>query len=175
MSKKHLRKKFYVDKKVQGALVRRAASYWVTSIGVVGMLTALAWLFVGPGTGAFVVSSEMLRLGFWALSIGVLVAALLTPIVVFDFVRLSHRFTGPMVRLRDSMERSAAGESIDPIRFRDGDFWQEIATGFNGMQSRIDALEAALADERQRSGTLPTVIEPVAESQGFDQEDLVCG
>ena len=49
MSDRRERHAYFVDKKVQGALLVRAARYWVLSLVVVGALTILGWMFVSPG------------------------------------------------------------------------------------------------------------------------------
>ncbi|MEQ8848844.1 hypothetical protein [Botrimarina sp.] len=138
MSKRHLRKRLYVDRKVQGALIARAARYWAVSVTVVAMLTVIGWVFLAPGVGALVRSPELLRGVLTCLVISVVVSGLLLPIVLYDLVRFTHRFAGPMVRLRESMRRVAAGETVETLRFRDGDYWQEFADAFNAMQARIE-------------------------------------
>lgn len=123
-AKKHLRKRFFVDKSIQGGLAMRAARYWALSIAVVGMLTVIGWVFVAPGIAAITAMTTLM------------------PVVIFDLVKFSHRFAGPMVRLRNSMLKVAAGEHVEPIRFRDGDYWKELADAFNAMQERIERAES---------------------------------
>ena len=76
---------------------------------------------------------------------------LVLPVVMFDMSRLTNRFAGPLFRLRGSMRRLARGERVDPVHFRENDYWQEIAEEFNAIVARIDRLES----ERQAT-------EPVA-------------
>lgn len=102
------------------------------------MLTVVGWIFFAPGLGALVQSPELLRGVLVCLAISVVVSGLLLPVVLYDLVRFTHRFAGPMVRLRECMRRSAAGESVGALRFRDEDYWQEFADAFNAMQARID-------------------------------------
>lgn len=139
MSKKHLRKHLFVDRRVQGAIALRAARYWVLSLAVVGMLTATGWVYYSPGLAAIADSPEKLKSLLVGLVAALLVSGLLLPVVLYDLVRFTNRFAGPMVRLREAMQRAAAGESVEPIRFRDGDYWQEFADAFNAMQSRLDS------------------------------------
>ena len=149
MSKKHLRKRYFVDRRVQGALAARAMRYWALSVAVVGMLTVVGWVFVAPGIAALVESPDKLRATVACLAVAVATSTLLLPVVLYDLVRFSHRFVGPMVRLRESMRRAAAGESVSPVRFRDDDYWQEFADAFNAMQARLEAAE------RRPSGAEP--------------------
>lgn len=62
---------------------------------------------------------------------------LLLPLVIADIVRLSNQFVGPLLRLRRSMRQLARGEYVEPIEFRDTDFWQDFADEFNGVVARI--------------------------------------
>jgi hypothetical protein len=50
---------------------------------------------------------------------------------------LSNRFVGPLVRLRRSMRKLARGEHVDPICFRDNDFWHDFANEFNAVAARV--------------------------------------
>jgi hypothetical protein len=56
---------------------------------------------------------------------------LLLPLVVYDLLQVTNRFAGPIFRLRRSMRDLAQGIPVMPIRFRDGDFWQDFASDFN--------------------------------------------
>lgn len=149
MSKKHLRKRYFVDAKIQGSLVGRAVRYWGLSVSVVGMLTVVGWIFVAPGLAALVESPERLRATVLCLLIAISVSALLLPVVLYDMVRFSHRFAGPMVRLRDCMRRAAAGEEVGPLRFRDDDYWQELADAFNAMQVRMNGQTTSAGQTRR--------------------------
>ena len=68
-----------------------------------------------------------------------LVTVALTPIFLRDLCVLSNRFVGPMVRLRRSMRALADGEEVAHLKFRDNDFWHEIASDFNRLAARVEA------------------------------------
>ena len=65
------------------------------------------------------------------------ISLVLLPLVVFDILRLSNRFVGPLLRLRQSMRQLAQGEHVDPIEFRCNDFWREFADEFNAVLARV--------------------------------------
>jgi len=123
------RKKHFVDREVQGALSRRVALYLWLVVVLIALLSTI-WIFLldGPLSGRQLVERSWTRFGpAW-------IAALLSiPVVVFDCIRFSNRFAGPMVRLRRSMRELAAGKEVKPIRFRNGDFWCDFADDFNEM------------------------------------------
>ena len=130
-----LRKRFFVDYRVQGALIVRVVLYWLMCL-LTMMLLLLGWgMIAGPVRPLNAHLTEL-----WAFYGPAAVASLLLlPAVVFDLVRLSNRFAGPMFRLRRSMHDLAQGKPVAAVRFRQGDFWQEFADDFNTV--------AALAEE----------------------------
>jgi hypothetical protein len=146
MSAKTKRSKYFVDSKVQGLLLRRAARYWFFSLALVGCLTVLGWVFITPGIGVLVASREQLTGLLSAFSVAVGVAVLLLPVALCDLLRVSNRFVGPVVRLRRQMDAAARGEHVEPVRFRDGDVWQEFANSFNALNERLQRLEADRAE-----------------------------
>jgi hypothetical protein len=141
---KAMRKQLFVDPKVQGALVGRAVLYWVVCIITIALML-LCWRIVtGPARPFYTHFDDM-----WFFYGPAMVAScLLLPLIVVDIVRLSNRFTGPMLRLRRSMRALARGEHVDPIEFRDTDFWQDFADEFNQLLVRVQGPpDEAEADE----------------------------
>jgi hypothetical protein len=72
--------------------------------------------------------------------------------VIYDVVRMSNRFCGPLFRLRRSIRALSRGEHVDPISFREGDFWPEIAQEFNTLlvrAQRNDVLTDAVAKSEE--------------------------
>ena len=62
-----------------------------------------------------------------------------------------------MVRVRWTLQKIAAGEDVKPLKFRDGDFWQEFSDDFN----------AAMLKQRERQPA--ATVEPTDSDQ--PQED----
>ena len=44
---------------------------------------------------------------------------------------ISHRVAGPIYRMRRHLQEAAAGRAPQPIRFRQGDYFQELADAYN--------------------------------------------
>ena len=82
-------------------------------------------------TGPFESLPEIFAALWFQYAPALVVAALVLPLILFDVVRISNRFVGPVYRLRQSMRRLARGEEVQPIKFREGDFWQTFADEFN--------------------------------------------
>ena len=74
-------------------------------------------------------------------SLALIVLFALVPYFFLDLTKLSHRFTGPMIRFEDALKRAASGEPVEPIQFRDGDFWGEMAENFNSVMKQIPAID----------------------------------
>jgi len=140
MSNQHKkRKQIFVDPKVQGALVLRVVIYWCFCLGTMTIML-LSWnMLTVPARMPWTHLDDM-----WFHYGPVLVASFcLLPIVMIDIVKVSNRFAGPLVRLRRSMRQLAAGEPVRPIRFRDGDFWQDFADEFNDVLARVQGDESS--------------------------------
>jgi hypothetical protein len=54
-------------------------------------------------------------------------------------IYLSHKVAGPLYRLRTSIEAMEAEGALKPIKFRDGDYFQEIPILFNRMVEKVTA------------------------------------
>ena len=75
-------------------------------------------------------------------------------------MRVSNQFVGPLYRLRRNMRELAAGESVRPIKFRDGDFGHEFADEFNELARKMQALREGGPDAS--TSAMDESAEPVA-------------
>ena len=86
------------------------------------------------GTSDFPTATEALATFWQNYHMAIVGCVFIIPIVVRDLVKLTHRFAGPMLRMRRLMKQVANGEHVEPVRFRDGDFWQDFAVRLCGLQ-----------------------------------------
>lgn len=142
--KKYLRKCLFVDPKVQGALVARVVLYWVFClIGITLML--LCWQIVTGPRQPYILHLSNL----WSNYGPALIASfVLLPLVIVDITRFSNRIVGPLFRLRRSMRELARGQCVEPLEFRNDDFWQEVANEFNAISAHMPV--AVEKDEAER-------------------------
>ncbi|WP_425396251.1 HAMP domain-containing protein [Aeoliella sp.] len=127
------RGKEYVDPQVQGALWRRLVVHWLAYTGIALLLVVgLEWM-----SDPFQSISEVVTRAWWTYSPMLLVLACLIPLFVYDSIRLSHRFAGPVFRLRQVIHSLASGSNPERIEFRDNDFWKEIAADMNQVIDRL--------------------------------------
>ncbi len=147
-----MRKRLFVDPKVQGALVVRVGFYWIVCL-ITLTLMLLCWrILTGPARLFYTHFDDM----WFNFGPALIASFVLLPLVIVDIVRLSNRFAGPLVRLRRSMRALARGEEVQPIRFREGDFWQEFADEFNAVLARVQELEKAKETTSERQEPLAT-------------------
>jgi hypothetical protein len=138
---RELRKTKYIDPAVQGALVRRLVLHWlaftaITSLAVIG----LQW-FEDP----FATLGQTLQQAWASYGAVVLILACLAPVFIYDSIKVSSRFTGPIHRLREGLATLATGQSVSTLTFRDDDFWQELAKDFNRVAERVRGGDASAA------------------------------
>ena len=133
---------FFVDRVVQGRFGWKVVSYWFFCLLAVELFVAcwLVWLY-RPSS-----SLELVGLVMRVCAVPFAASLLLLPIVVFDSLRFSHRFAGPMVRLRRVMNELAEGRSCSPVLLRDGDYWNDIADDLNRVMERVERLENEVRD-----------------------------
>jgi hypothetical protein len=129
------RSQIFIDREVQGALMLRVGFYWLCCLLSI-VLMVLCWNVVtGPPRRFVDLFAEIQERYAPAL----VASLILLPMVMIDVVRLSHRFVGPVVRLRGGLRELATQGQAKPIAFRDGDYWQELAADFNRVAERAES------------------------------------
>ena len=141
MSKEHLRKRYFIDPKVQGALLVRTAGYWMFCLLTIASML-ICWSILSGPTMPFYFHIAEVAQRYGPVMI---LALLLLPLVLSDCIRLSNRFTGPIYRLRRSMRNLAFGKHVAPLAFRTDDYWQEVADEFNAVVARLQHVSTTVA------------------------------
>ena len=161
-----MRQQVWIDRHVQGVLVGRVLLYWS------GIL-----VYFGLSTGGFNWWQNpewTLTEHLWGLfeQIGPCLPTilLLLPLVIFDIVRLSNRFAGPVYRLRKHLTELNQDSQVTPLNFRDEDYWQQLAEPINLLQQKVLFLEQQIqtlsfVHKSLSEGTLPTETESLAEPE----------
>lgn len=151
---KHLRVRSFVDRNVQGRLLRLFIRSWVLSILAVGGLTVIGWLYITPGISGFVGPNSFVVTVLPMVLIAMGASLCVLPLLLWDMVRASHRFAGPLFRFRRHLREAADGGPLVPLHFRDGDDWPDLAEAFNDLIARIQSEQhelAAAAGESDKS------------------------
>ena len=90
----------------------------------------------------------------------IVASVVVLPLFIFDILKLSHKIAGPLERLSAEMQKLADGESVEPLRFRDGDYWPELAEKFNELAEKVQSERESYgycedASEDQSAPALP--------------------
>jgi hypothetical protein len=124
---------FFIDRKVQGALVLRTVIYWLFCLFSVALMLICWRALTGPLQPFRVMAADVYHQHGAVL----LASLILLPISAMDVLRLSNRFVGPVARMRAALAELAAGRSIEPVHFLDDDYWRDLAGNLNEVAARL--------------------------------------
>lgn len=137
------RSKLLVEPSVQMAVAMRLVSLWAGTLVVTAAISVVMAYFREP-TGNLL--AHLSDFKHWMPSFLAFVAIL--PLAVLDLVRFSHRFAGPVHRLRNEMQRLADGQPMQKLKFRKKDYWLSLADDFNRVVARVES-----SQEQRREST----------------------
>ncbi|MCC9603634.1 hypothetical protein LOC67_24055 [Stieleria sp. JC731] len=142
------RRRFLVDPPVQLAIIRRMLMHWCLAVLALMSIGVLVQMMYATETVSI---SEAISKSYAAQAPLLALLFVLMPVYAWDVVKLSHRFAGPMLRLRGILSELADGGTASTLRFRPGDFWHETAADFNrfyethmALKKRCEELESLL-------------------------------
>jgi hypothetical protein len=121
------RKKIWIDR-FQTHLVARVGMYCVLFQAAVW---ALAMIDRAVNGALESILGESALPYCYAIAFGGIVV--LTLGAMYDAIKFAHKLVGPLFRFRKTIQAIAAGEPIDLVRLRDGDFLQDMKDDFNAM------------------------------------------
>lgn len=159
-----LRHKLFIDRDVQGMLLRRTALYGIACALYFTVILLLTESMSDPDES--IVSALLRCLDeaiYWVPGL-----AILAPVVAYDILVFSNRFTGPAFRLQREMQRLVKGESERPLSFRDDDYWVEMADTFNEIRDELMELRQAKKDA---AAAARAESEPALQPRLFSKDD----
>jgi hypothetical protein len=147
-----VRRKKFVDGRVQGALAWRLFCQWFLFVAIAGVSAFILQFSCNP----LLPPGEHFQ-NLWMTYVPLLLSMVfLLPVFIFDTIKLSHRFAGPVLRLRNEMRAVADGGELRRLSFRKGDFWHSLAEDYNALLDRFETdKEVTVYNE--------TVVDEVAE------------
>ena len=140
---RHKRKKIWIDR-FQTTLSGRLALYFLLYQIAVFSLFWIDARLVTLGDSFGMVASTF---GFVLTPLASITLGLL---FIYDAVKTSHKFVGPLYRFRKTIEAVTAGEEVEIVRLRADDQLQEFKDELNAM---LRALERRGAITLKASGT----------------------
>ena len=129
------RKKKFIDSKVQGALIRRITCHYLIFFGTSCTFAFFLQVLTDPFTPLGTHFSKL----WYTQGPFILVAACLLPVFIRDTIMMSHRFVGPILRVRNTIQQASRGDETPLVRLRPGDFWMDLADDLNGLLTKIKA------------------------------------
>jgi hypothetical protein len=141
------RRQLFVDRTVQGGIVLRCLLYWATCLATTFVMLFFWSLLTGPARLSWMTVDQL----WFQYGPAFVASILLLPLVVWDLLKVSNRFAGPVLRLRRELKKLARGEHVNPLFFRRQDHWRDMADDFNRVLSRLKELEAKEARQDRKS------------------------
>lgn len=128
------RGKLFIDDNVQGSLIKRIVLHWCAFF-LLSLLSLFALeYFMGDPALSF---GGHLAVIWGKYAFFILLMLAVVPTFIYDTLKLSHRFAGPILRLKSSIRSLAEGENVAELKFRDNDFWSELSDDFNRVAHRV--------------------------------------
>ncbi|MCC9643426.1 hypothetical protein LOC71_14165 [Rhodopirellula sp. JC740] len=146
-SKRPLRQQLLIDRDVQVALIMRAVLYGTACVTYFVVIQFFTQSMIHPGVAT---SDLFLSLTdeaiYWVP--GLLV---LGPLMIYDVLRVSNRFAGPIFSMRREMQNLIDGKEGRNIKFRNDDHWSSLAMQFNVIREELLELRAKQAASSEAS------------------------
>ncbi|MEM6978315.1 MAG: hypothetical protein AAF539_01525 [Planctomycetota bacterium] len=143
------RTKTVVDREIQFGIIRKIAFHWI-ALFACNCFALMIWvrLFEQPEASWAETGRECIRrfLPF------LIVTTCLIPAFVLDTLKLTNRFAGPISRLRQEIAKAASGSTVSPLKFRQNDYWREIADGFNALIDRAGLQASDVSAHHTKQG-----------------------
>ena len=146
------RNQIVTDQPVQGELLFRAIIYWCFCM-VMLEISVIGWLYMNepslPLSQLVWQSLEMNGPAFFC-------SIFLLPLILFDLLRVSSRFAGPVQSVRLTLRQLAEGKPARRVYLRRDDFWQDLAHFANVVADKVEAELPQVAQDENRAQQLRT-------------------
>jgi len=136
-----LRQRVWIDNSVQGVLIGRIVLYWLCGMVYFGLGSA-CFQFYEHRDWTFSEHAVALAVQFgpWLPSL-----ILFMPLVIYDIVRMSNLFVGPIFHLRRHLNTLVRDPECHPLKFREDDYWHDLEEPVNALHTEILNLRAQIA------------------------------
>ena len=151
--KSYKRSRLFVDAKVQGSLIRQLIIHWFLACFLMFLYLFALQAFGSGMSTSFQENLVQLSNKYGLLGIVLLV---ISPVFIYDSIKLSNRIVGPMVTFRAALKKLANGEDPNTIRFRQNDFWKDLSKELNAVSDELKELRAFKAAHETSDEELST-------------------
>ena len=125
------RKKIWIDR-FQTYLSLRLALYFA-----VYMIAVWAWVVIDRSTAALLEARFGQAAVYWSV-VSASVVVFIGLLFIYDMVRFSHRFAGPLYRFRKCLKAITDGEELALMNLRKDDFLHDLKDEFNEMLKALE-------------------------------------
>lgn len=154
-----LRQQLLVDHQVQGVILARMGLYGAACGLYLAVIQFCSQSMLEPEADLARLLVRFLDEAiYWAPGL-----MLLGPLVVYDLLRVSNRFAGPILRLRRGMNALAEGQDAGPIRFRRDDHWHDLAAVFNRIREEFHLQSEEAERLRRENASLQQTVAELRE------------
>ena len=141
---KSKRSRKFIDPEGQTAIIYRVVTYWLAGIMFILMPLTFSSTWMEPEIN-LVTHFFNVVVRYWPM---LLMMFLMLPFALYDVNRFSNRFVGPIYRVRKELENFEESGKLAKMKFREGDYWQDLAAQLNSVSKRIGELEAELETKK---------------------------
>jgi hypothetical protein len=99
----------------------------------------------------------------------IICGAIVLPYLIWDVLKLTHRFVGPFVQFQRTLARLARGEKVTEVRIRTDDFLGELQDAFN------EFLRASPLLDREAERLPAQVAQPRQPTESDDAQAVLAG
>ena len=117
------RKKLFVDREVQSAILWRVVLYWFSCIAFFTLIIGCYECLARPDQMFYEHALPIFR----RYAPVYLALLFLLPFLLFDAIKFSNRFCGPLRRVVDELDSFSESGTMRSLKFRDNDYWQSLA------------------------------------------------
>lgn len=151
----HKRKRILIDPTTQLALAGSFALNWCCFLGLMILLAMCMEIIVQYPDQTFVSIAQGV---YYRHAQTLILMLLICPYFIYRSVKFSHRFAGPIWRLRRELRRLREGDRVTAIRFRKNDFWQDLADDVNWVLERLQHAEQRQQTEPSEDEAAPPAV-----------------
>jgi hypothetical protein len=140
-----LRRNIWIHTRFQAIWIGRVIIYWSAAMLYFGLATAVSQYHEFPEWSfSRHCQAWWATVGPWLPS-----AAIILPLVLYDVVRLSEQFIGPVLRARRQLSKIVNSANCTPFLLRADDYWHELIEPMNDIQNYVLSLQLELHRSRE--------------------------
>ena len=168
MPNRTLREQLLVERDVQLTLILRAMLYGAACMTYFTVIQYFTQANNRPGSPALETFLSLTDEAiYWVPGF-----FMLGPLMVYDMLRVTNRVAGPINVLHRELKGLNKGESGRPLRFRNDDYWDSLASEFNSAREELLSLRAENIELRAAAPESAKAESASPESENTETVDL---